>query len=471
MTDAIMTDSATASTPHLPNEVKTRIANYLDPAALKNLRLSVAWDTQATETLFRGVELRPTTQSVEDTANVLSSSRLKVFVRDIKFNTASKPSYVEELRKGGYFTSEKAYNAVQEFSEALAHIGVRPLDRSPSRHITTSPSGSNITANASPSQHTGQSAPEKSDTKTPNTEMLSVIMDRLIASLKDPEQVVNYISVQSVQCRLPEKPSVETDFQTTLARVDSIEAYIHTADRMNPAEQYELDSSGDETLISSATEDPRPKAFFKTALNKFIISPFAKNLSELKLYSDVYWGMQPCCDLRNLHLPALKRLTFGKLMLFADWQLEFFAGLKTMEELVLNDCPIIFYGSHVIGWENPQDHPARPAISPHPVNLDSFSFEYAGRWDQFFQTFKDDLPKLHHFSLGQAGLSLSRYCVYYSERVLLPKMEGGDVIWPRHDCDGGAECDHYFADYPFENDEPDERAFDELMEAVDGQRG
>ena len=128
------------------------------------------------------------------------------------------------------------------------------------------------------------------------------------------------------------------------------------------------------------------------------MKPAAPSLQHLTLYSSLYFGFYPKLDLREVHFPQLKTLSFGNYCFVHDSQLDWILSHgATLTELYLDDCPILFemaIGDKGRTYLSPDEFRLEPKVDSHPYTT------YATRWHDYFRAFKDGLPHLRHFGYG-----------------------------------------------------------------------
>jgi hypothetical protein len=97
--------------------------------------------------------------------------------------------------------------------------------------------------------------------------------------------------------------------------------------------------------------------FFETLPRTWLSPPIAQNLRVLSLFSRDYWGWNPKMDFRTVNpgtgpnsgFPNLRVLALGHYVFSHEWHIDWVASLGRqngrggLEELYLDDCPILWY--------------------------------------------------------------------------------------------------------------------------------
>ncbi|KAL8371725.1 hypothetical protein RB595_001499 [Gaeumannomyces hyphopodioides] len=143
--------------------------------------------------------------------------------------------------------------------------------------------------------------------------------------------------------------------------------------------------------------------------SKLLSPAVAQNLRVLSLYDLNYWGWCPVMDFRAINpngggLPNLRVLALGKHVFSHDWQVDWIAGLANaasttpsggLEELYLDDCPIMWHAS----IRGPQRSNAGYWYRPDG-ELEDVSFRL--RWHHVLPRWRDAFAgsRLRVFSMG-----------------------------------------------------------------------
>ncbi|KAL4821916.1 hypothetical protein BDW67DRAFT_189789 [Aspergillus spinulosporus] len=155
---------------------------------------------------------------------------------------------------------------------------------------------------------------------------------------------------------------------------------------------------------SSHYDRENPQKFFPE-LPSVWLEPCLSNLQHLTLYSSIYIGFTPKCDLRGLHFPQLNTLAFGSHIFIHDSQLDWILShAATLTALYLDDCAIV-HEAAVDSDSALQGQTLLPpdAFRPHPHLKDYKLYtSYATRWADYFRAFKEKLVNLRDFRYGHA---------------------------------------------------------------------
>ncbi|EKV19051.1 hypothetical protein PDIG_05480 [Penicillium digitatum PHI26] len=153
------------------------------------------------------------------------------------------------------------------------------------------------------------------------------------------------------------------------------------------------------------------------------------SLRKLSLYSNFYWGFYPKLSLESIHCPNLQSLTLGNFCFFEDQQVDWILShSSTLEELHLDDCPILFRARIL----NDEDQLAKCPIPRSRMKLysderwsDAWHYHYPRQWNGHFASFETGLPHLRRFAIGHNGAwdSDSGYGVPFEKELdLVPAL-------------------------------------------------
>ncbi|CEI62046.1 hypothetical protein FVEN_g3079 [Fusarium venenatum] len=150
--------------------------------------------------------------------------------------------------------------------------------------------------------------------------------------------------------------------------------------------------------------------FFDSLPSTWLSSNLTQNLRVLSLYFKDYWGWFPFMDLRDFGhespFPQLKVLALGNYVFTHDWQVDWFPkigkenGGGGLEELYLDDCPILFHASHEAIDEHgypdylPVTEMDRSASQEHDFHI---------RWHHVLAQWKDSMRGLKVFRMGHGS--------------------------------------------------------------------
>ena len=149
-------------------------------------------------------------------------------------------------------------------------------------------------------------------------------------------------------------------------------------------------------------------ALFNVGLNATWLAPMQHQLTHLTLHATTFWGVYPLWPLHNLHFPKLKSLALGNWTIAFDWQIDFITSHgKTLEQLVLTNCPIL-HASRMTRRQSNNDWQTRlPGTSRGPPPTTT-SFPDL-RWHTVLPAFGSSLTKLKHFSMGRGPVTDQDY--------------------------------------------------------------
>lgn len=127
------------------------------------------------------------------------------------------------------------------------------------------------------------------------------------------------------------------------------------------------------------------------------------SLQKLSLYSSFYWGFWPKLSLDGVHFPNLQSLALGNFSFFKDEQLDWILSHSTLEELYLDDCPILLE-ARILDNENDLSESPIPKseleFRKNEDRSDSWHYNYPSRWSNYFASIEAGLPHLRHFAFG-----------------------------------------------------------------------
>ncbi|KAL4908313.1 hypothetical protein BDW74DRAFT_147233 [Aspergillus multicolor] len=144
---------------------------------------------------------------------------------------------------------------------------------------------------------------------------------------------------------------------------------------------------------------------FFSSFASFWLMPTTANLEHLTLYSTLYFGFYPKCDITSVHFPRLKSLALGNYTFVSDDQLSWILSHgSTLRELYLDDCPILHQVA-VYNIDNQTSRIQRTALplelyKPHPQLDEKLLATYGTRWVDYLDAFNTGLPHLRHFRMG-----------------------------------------------------------------------
>ena len=188
-------------------------------------------------------------------------------------------------------------------------------------------------------------------------------------------------------------------------------------------------------LALSVWDDPRLQIsrlsrFFSTDIARVWLKPSLKSLTHLTLCNDIFWGYLPAFDCRDLRFPKLKHLVMNNYTFAHDWQIEWIiAHGPTLETLILDECPILFYMLTTHSWSfmaftSHEDHenPLR-AFGNSQFRDDRPHWAYNRRWHHVFTMLQEGLSFLTKFGWWRDGSGLDNEAITFEARdVTLPRV-------------------------------------------------
>lgn len=194
------------------------------------------------------------------------------------------------------------------------------------------------------------------------------VLQTLLAALNDPDRPapnLKSLSFKNLQNFNADSVVKSTNFLQLLGRVSELRLKIVT--------QHE------EASPESNWSYPEMYNFF-TELPSIWLEPASQNLTSLTLHMDDYWGYVPKADFRSLNFPKLKKLELGNYTFSHDWQLDWILSHQTLEELILDDCPIVrrMRNFGPVDWEG-------YLVTPKNPSGVTTVRRYDGRWAEYFR--------------------------------------------------------------------------------------
>ncbi|KAF2737493.1 hypothetical protein EJ04DRAFT_510349 [Polyplosphaeria fusca] len=351
----------------LPVELQRQCIETLDVESLKHLRLTARGLLDvSTEVLFYTVSLLPTDESAAKYTKVLGDGRFRSLVRRVIFNTSVDP--LDE-----YETEEsELIGSFEEATRAVAYFGnVREVELKFAVNC-----GSD---RGEPTYSWEKEVPETLDFR-------SNILHTFFYALQ---------AAKGVECLTIKNLQDDTDMEV----YESGEFKV-VRDRLKKLHLQITTETSDAAPENNITFEACHRMFTDDLFDHWL-KPTQDQLTHLTIYgTHCYWGIWPYSDLRQVHFPQLKSLSLGNLTIAHDWQVEWITGHgDTLEQLVMDDCPIVVElrmerTEALANWADLR--PAEEQEGGYPVYLHTVSI----RWHDIFLRFQSGLPRLQHFACG-----------------------------------------------------------------------
>ncbi|KAJ4298128.1 hypothetical protein N0V90_006027 [Kalmusia sp. IMI 367209] len=360
----------------LPVELQRQCLQQLDVPTLKSFRLvNKAVLELSTEILFGTVSLYPSDESAEKYTAILENETLRALVRTAIFNTNDDPDVDDSNRnreESDFLESyDEAVRKVSQFSN-LREVQVKFAR-----------------ACAVESRTSGWDK-EVAETVSFRTDVLLALFEGLDSEEHELEHF-DTLTLKNLQDWVSEEIYTSPHFVAVLRKIRKLHLCIAT----------ESDEAAPEDSINKIG----CHRMFNDNLIERWLKPVQGQLTHLSLWAtECFWGFWPFCDLRATHFPHLKSLSLGNWTIVHDWQIDWILShAPTLEELLLDDCPIVT----VCKVDNVQVKPHFPDLEPVHVNerfnTKTYVKEIALRWHEALAQFRTGLPHLKHFALGQGN--------------------------------------------------------------------
>ncbi|KAJ4296333.1 hypothetical protein N0V90_006378 [Kalmusia sp. IMI 367209] len=382
---------ATISSKPLPAEILLQIAQYLDNDTLKSFRLvSRAASTIATERLFRVVLLRLTKGDFitdEDmTPNgditivpnatpknlnaILESDTLKKLVKKVVIDGDNGAHWMEkEEDEYGDFIDDYVETA---WSGALGRIYQFPY----LREVDFAFNGI---------------AGLDMDGEFEQDDEYREYYQRLLFATLSKTELLDSLSIRNIQDALITHTGPDEASMLVREKLKKLALMVVT----ETMHVYSVAGLGDLDIDAPAFHE-----CFNSGLTSHWLKPTQQQLTHLTLYCDSYWGIYPFTDLRGIHFPHLKSLSLGRWTIAHDWQHEWVTSHgDTLEELVLDDCPIVY----ALKMEPKMADANWPDMQPPDGwgEIDTNILkQYGTRWSDILPTFQHGLKHLRSFGMA-----------------------------------------------------------------------
>lgn len=385
------TTSTTSHFDDLPAEIVAIIAAAVaehDTASLKALRsVNKSCEYASTRLLFHETTLLLNSGSIRNLNDIYSSPRIRHTVTNITINTAK---YTDTCIDS-YDWDDRDAKLKSDFEGALRKLG--RLSNLKSVYFRFS----DRCAGPRQRRHWWDKAvPESIAFRTD-------ILVSLFGGLNDkdhPTPRLHKLTIENLQDWFDKEFLCCEDFKPVIQRIDDLSLQIAS----------EVDDDAETCEIT-----PASNIFFELMLPQFWHC--MERLVTLKLYGrDLYWGYHP----RTL-LPTfskLKSLTLGRMSFSSESKIDWlFSHAATLEELTLDDCPII-----------PAFHHRGTTDEAHNILVvdpagETLTWTYDARWHNYFDRIPKGLPNLKTFRCGFGD--------WYDGNAFQTSQSLGPTLWPQ----------------------------------------
>ncbi|KAE8423046.1 hypothetical protein BDV36DRAFT_309317 [Aspergillus pseudocaelatus] len=353
----------------LPTEFVDRIFALIDLQTRKALRLAnPRLSIIGQRWIFHTTVVSPTEASCDRFDRILESSRLASYVRKIYLNTWDL----------GNDNIEEQYFEHEDHEE---DTGLHPRFWDVFDRLKDFPRLQSVVLRF----HQECDEDDKYDAPQ-SSEFRFAVMARMMAVLKSLPRPLHELGLRDIyNVNVTNKETV-ANLQNVLGSLRSLRLNIANVNR---------------GLSGSSDYHRNPPQNFHSELPLFWLKPTMSNLEHLTLYSSLYFGFYPVCDLRDIRFPRLKTLSLGNHTFIHDSQLEWILSHgSTLTELYMDDCVII--------WAASIYHRCGPTLLPreefhmHPDLPDQLYTTYDKRWVDYFRAFEKGLPNLRQFHFGHS---------------------------------------------------------------------
>jgi hypothetical protein len=327
---------------------------------LENKRLS----TMATKILFQKATLYHTKQSAEKFMTLMQSS-MNSLVRHVVLNASYDP---DDSGSDDYDNDDSKIK--KSFISAMATIHSFPNLGEVEMQFS--------------SECAVQDGVWRKDVLEDDSFRIEVL-DLLFTAMRKAENVRSF-TIQNLQDHHDDKLFGRDDFAVVRGRLTKLHLQITN----------EYETAAPECNIEK-------EAFhegFTNALPNIWLKPTVDQLTHLTLYATDYVGMWPFIDFREIPtFPHLQSLSLGNLTLLHDWQIDWIVShSSTLQELLLDDCPIIT----TLKLDENQVKPNFPDAEPYETSqYGTWYFVHVPlRWHHVFDRFRSQLLRLNRFTMG-----------------------------------------------------------------------
>ncbi|KAJ0417585.1 hypothetical protein BJY00DRAFT_289237 [Aspergillus carlsbadensis] len=354
----------------LPTEILDRICSLVDFPTRKTLRLAnQRLSTVGQRWVFDTAVVSPTDASCDRLDQVLKSTRLASYVTKIYLNTWDLDNDIDDQ--------------YHQHEDAEEDTGLQPRFWAILGRLEDFPRLQSVVLRF----HQECDEDDEYSDVPQSYDFRSAVMTRLMAVLAALPHPVQELALRDLQNINATGEETVANIQKVLGDLRSLRLNITNISRgMSGSSDYHRD----------------PPQKFHSELPTFWLKPTMSTLEHLTLYSSLYIGFYPACDLRGIHFPGLKTLALGNHSFIHDSQLEWILSHgATLTELYMDDCVIVWEAGIYHQHCGPTLLP-REAFHTHPDLPDQLYTTYNKRWADYFRAFETGLPKLQHFRFGHS---------------------------------------------------------------------
>ncbi|KAJ4329360.1 hypothetical protein N0V84_000255 [Fusarium piperis] len=401
----MQTPASPRNHPPLPVETWDHICSLLPKSSLSRLRLvSSGFNDIALPRIFRSVLVEGYNDSAERFVNIAKTPRLRALVHELTIDTWVGPDFAYQNHEG--------YPLSAAFMAAMPYV--RCFGRLTALHVRFN-------------QVCGQES--RVDYMEETWQLRRRVLDTICHCITGTWTLEKQLEMD--QEMRDDLEDIELEYSQELVAAPQGQAMqLRELTIANLAAYYDpklcasrawqeviaLPTLIDLKLLITAEEDEaaaelalylKEKYEFFEALPSTWLSPnMNEHLRTLSLYFRDYWGWFPKMDFRTFGedspFPQLKVLALGNYIFSHDWQIDWFPsvgrknGSNGLQELYLDDCPILFEGEQIIPFEKGTGYPDYKVVTTGVYNTGTF--EHSLRWNQI----------LSHWAVAMKGLKVFR---------------------------------------------------------------
>lgn len=237
------------------------------------------------------------------------------------------------------------------------------------------------------------------------------VLELLFTSVAQASKLKS-LTIKNLQDHMEKRIFESRDFKTVRGRLTQLHLQIAT-EHDDEAPEYNIDKL--------ACHEG-----FGHGLPEYWLKPLLNQLTHLTLFGlSCPWGIWPFVDLRNIGtLPRLRSLSLGKFTIAHDWQVDWIIShASTLEELILDDCPIVT-ALHLLKDQTRPNFPDLPVANKGGPHESATWFKIIDiRWHHVLERFRGSLPRLRQFALDSSrGVDTTAFEERYQ---LLPNLSQG----------------------------------------------